>query len=83
LTFSAQNKGDDPVLSYVWDFGDGVTLEGSKVTHAYTEPGKYNVRLTTTSLSGASSEDHFQMSITGHMQTTFDPPNIKRYQPAN
>ncbi len=83
LTFSAQSKGEDPVLSYAWDFGDGVTLEGSKVAHAYTEPGKYTVRLTTTSLSGLSSEDHFQMSITGHMQTTFDPPNIKRYQPAN
>ena len=83
LTFSAQSKGDDPVLSYHWDFGDGVTLEGMTVKHAYTEPGEYTVHLTATGLSGLTSEDHFQLTITGHMPTTFDPPNIQRYQPAN
>jgi alpha-galactosidase len=83
LMFSAQSKGEDPVLSYDWDFGDGVTLQGSKVNHAYTEPGAYSVHLKVTGLSGLSSEDHFQISVTGHMQTTFDPPNIQRFQPAN
>jgi alpha-galactosidase len=81
--FSAQSKGEEPVLSYDWDFGDGVTLQGNKVNHAYTEPGAYSVHLKVTGLSGLSSEDHFQISVTGHMQTTFDPPNIQRYQPAN
>jgi alpha-galactosidase len=83
LTFSAQSKGEDPILSYHWDFGDGVTLDGSDVSHAYTEPGAYNVHLVVTGLGGLSSEDHFQVRVTGHMQTTFDPPNIQRYQPAN
>ncbi|MGC2212180.1 MAG: PKD domain-containing protein [Silvibacterium sp.] len=83
LTFSAQSKGDDPVLSYHWDFGDGVTLEGMAVKHAYTEPGEYSVHLTATGLSGLTSEDHFQLTISGHMPTTFDPPNIQRYQPVN
>jgi alpha-galactosidase len=53
------------------------------VNHAYTEPGAYNVHLVVTGLGGLSSEDHFQVRVTGHMQTTFDPPNIKRYQPAD
>ncbi len=83
LAFSAQNKGGDPALSYRWDFGDGVTLEGSTVSHAYTEPGQYNVQLFFTGLSGLSSEDHFQLSISGDVPTTFDPPSIRRYQPAN
>ena len=83
LTFTAHSKEEEPVLSYQWDFGDGVILEGREVSHAYTEPGEYSVHLTAKGLSGLTSEDHFQLMISGHMPTTFDPPNIRRYQPAN
>ncbi|MBB6144239.1 hypothetical protein HNQ77_002191 [Silvibacterium bohemicum] len=83
LVFSAQGKGDDPVVTYRWDFGDGVTSEGREVNHAYTEPGEYSVHLTATGLDGLSSQDHFELRVTGHIPTTFDPANIKRYQPAN
>jgi alpha-galactosidase len=82
LMFAAHSGSGDAVLSYHWDFGDGVTLEGSEVNHAYTEPGEYNVHLTSTGLRGLSAEDHFQLRISGHMPTTFDPQSIKRYQPA-
>jgi alpha-galactosidase len=70
------------VRSYRWDFGDGVTIEGADVNHAYTEPGEYNVHLKATGLSGLTVEDHFQVRISGHMPTIFDPQNNKRYQPA-
>ena len=83
LAFSAHTKGDEPVLSYLWDFGDGVALQGREVNHAYTEPGKYSVRVTAAGLSGLSSEDDFEVTISLHMPTTFDPPNIQRYQPSN
>ncbi|MFZ0773986.1 MAG: PKD domain-containing protein [Candidatus Sulfotelmatobacter sp.] len=82
LTFAAHSRAGDAVLSYHWDFGDGVTLEGSEVNHAYTEPGEYSVRLTAAGLSGLSAEDYFQVRISGHMPTTFDPQNRKRYQPS-
>ncbi|MGB6472747.1 MAG: PKD domain-containing protein [Candidatus Sulfotelmatobacter sp.] len=82
LTFVAHGTGSEPVLSYRWDFGDGVTVEGSKVNHAYTQPGGYDVHLVATGLNGLTGEDHFQMSISGHMPTTFDPQSIRRYQPA-
>jgi len=81
LRFAAHSTGGEAVVSYHWDFGDGVTLEGSEVNHAYTMPGEYDVHLMATGLSGLSAEDHFQMRISGHMPTTFDPQNIKRYQP--
>jgi len=81
LSFAAHSSGGAAVLSYHWDFGDGVTLEGADVNHAYTEPGEYNVHLVATGLSGLNAEDHFQVRISGHMPTTFDPPSIKRYQP--
>jgi PKD repeat protein len=83
LTFAASERNGAPVLSYHWDFGDGITLEGKNVAHAYTEPGSYDVHLTVTDLEGLSGERHFQVRISGHMPTTFDPPKIKRYNPAN
>jgi large repetitive protein len=33
-------------LRYAWDFGDGTTENGVKVTHIYTKGGKYYPRLT-------------------------------------
>lgn len=39
-TFRAQPASShDVVVSYRWSFGDGVTLEGPEVSHAYTRPG--------------------------------------------
>jgi hypothetical protein len=81
LVFAAHSQDDAPVLSCRWDFGDGVTIDGSEVKHTYTEPGEYEVHLTATGLSGLRAEDHFQLRISGYMPTTFDPPSIQRYQP--
>ncbi len=81
ITFAARSQGGDAVLSYHWDFGDGVTVEGSDVKHTYTEPGEFKVQVTAAGLSGLSAEDHFQLRISGHMSTTFAPQNIKRYEP--
>jgi alpha-galactosidase len=81
LRFAAHSTDGETVASYHWDFGDGVTLEGNEVDHAYTEPGEYDVHIMATGLSGLSAEDHFQVRVSGHMPTTFDPQSIKRYQP--
>ena len=81
LTFAAHSQGGDAVLSYHWDFGDGVTTEGAGVKHTYTEPGEFKVQVTAAGLSGLSAEDHFELRISGHMPTTFEPQKIKRYEP--
>jgi PKD repeat protein len=39
-------------LCYTWDFGDGTTGDGCKVTHCYDKPGEYTVKLTITDSSG-------------------------------
>ena len=83
LRFAARSGDEDPVLSYSWDFGDGVSLPGQDVTHVYSEPGEYNVLLKAEGLSGRSSEDHFQVRISGHMPSAFEPQRIKRYERAN
>ena len=82
LTFAAHGKGNDAALSYHWDFGDGVSQEGSQVKHTYSEPGDYEVHLTATGLGSRTAEDHFQIRISGHMPTTFNPERIKRQQPS-
>ncbi len=35
-----------PIGSYTWDFGDGISSLGSKVSHAYTQAGTYYATLT-------------------------------------
>ncbi len=37
---------DGKIIKYVWDFGDGAIQNGTKVSHSYSNPGKYNVLLT-------------------------------------
>ncbi|MBU1852656.1 MAG: PKD domain-containing protein, partial [Candidatus Omnitrophica bacterium] len=43
---------DNDKLSYKWDFGDGTTAEGPRVSHAYKEIGVYKAVLVVTDDSG-------------------------------
>lgn len=81
LAFSARAQGTEPVLSFHWDFGDGVQLEGSNVSHAWTEPGDYEVHLTAVGLSDSHAEKIFKVHVTGYIPTAFTPLRNKRYQP--
>ena len=78
LVFSAQATADK-AASYEWDFGDGVKLVGDQVSHAWTEPGDYDVHVTAKGLDGESASSTFRMHIAGHMPTRFDPGNNRRY----
>lgn len=81
VTYSASlTSPSTPVVSYRWDFGDGVSLQGQKVSHAYTHAGNYTVRLTAEGLDGLSSHDSFSLAATGSISSEFFPAEIKRYQ---
>jgi alpha-galactosidase len=80
LDFNAAETVGDPVVSYRWQFGDGVSVTGKKVRHTYTEAGGYTVHLTATALSGLTAERDFQVQISGHMSTIFNPKDFLRYQ---
>jgi PKD repeat protein len=48
-TVSAQ-----PVITYLWEFGDGTTGSGQSPTHVYRQPGQYTVTLVMFSGTGSA-----------------------------
>lgn len=51
FTAAATDTWSDPT-TLTWDFGDGATATGTPVTHAYTSPGTYTVKVTGTDAVG-------------------------------
>lgn len=54
VSFSPNVTAPDPVVSYLWDFGDGTTAAGGRPSHTYTAPGMYTVKLTVITASGCT-----------------------------
>lgn len=44
----------DGVASYLWDFGDGTTSTSPTPTHVYNNTGRYNIKLTITTVGGCT-----------------------------
>jgi hypothetical protein len=81
-TFRAQPAtSKDVVVTYRWSFGDGVTLEGPEVSHAYTNPGTYQVVVTAVGLGGLTTKESFRLPVSGSVSTRFVPAEKRRYQP--
>ena len=69
LTFDGTGSFDpdsDPIVSYVWDFGDGTSDTGAVVTKSYGNAGSYLVPLT---VSGGSLAGNDATTV-----TISDPP---------
>ncbi|WP_165390189.1 PKD domain-containing protein [Thalassococcus sp. S3] len=56
LAGGASYDVDGSIADYRWDMGDGTALQGDSVTHAFTAPGTYEVRLTVRDDSGVSND---------------------------
>lgn len=48
---------DGSIVSYVWDFGDGINGSGAMPSHVYTSAGTYTATLTVTDNEGAVDSD--------------------------
>lgn len=81
LRMAAQSDGEEPAISYRWSFGDGVQTSGAKVSHAWTEPGDYEVHLVAIGLDGIKANKACKVHVSGLISTVFDPAKIKRYEP--
>ncbi len=77
------NSADAPVLEYHWDFGDGVSADGSDVSHAYTHAGQYTVTATATGLSGRKAQKTLRITVTGMVPATYRPYERTRFNGTN
>ena len=48
-------KSTEAIVEYIWDFGDGTTATGKNVTHKFSEPGSYPVKLTVKAKNGKTA----------------------------
>ncbi len=82
ITFdaTASRDPDGTIVSYRWDFGDGATASGVRVTKRYSAPGTYTVTLTVTDNQGASASTSREVTVRSPNQPpvaafTFAPAN--------
>ncbi len=75
-TTSAQGV---PALSYHWDFGDGTSGTGPKVSHTFTHAAVYNVKLTVDGVDGIPAEKGFTVAVRGALKTAFHLLENRRY----
>ncbi len=79
LTFAASAPSSGaPVLTCHWDFGDGSSMDGMEVQHAFTHTREYEVNVTVTGLEAARNRKTFTVSISGDVSTRFEPADKQR-----
>ncbi len=61
---SIEYQSEAVITSYQWDFGDGSTAAGVKVSHAYSSIGKYTVKLTVTDSEGYQNSRSINIEVT-------------------
>lgn len=66
------------MLTSRWDFGDGSSVEGMRVQHAYTQPGEYHVQVTAMGLGATTSSKTLAVTVAGTIATRFVPAEKKR-----
>ncbi|MBI4393611.1 MAG: PKD domain-containing protein [Euryarchaeota archaeon] len=73
ISFSDMSSDTDgTIVSWQWDFGDGVTSGEMDPTHAFSLPGSFTVTLTVTDDDGASATTSRVVSITNEDDDTCD-----------
>jgi large repetitive protein len=76
---STSSDRDGDILRFYWEFGDGTEAEGPIVSHTYTEPGVYSVRLTVDDQQGLSNSKITrltQVTITTEPQISMELPEL-------
>jgi hypothetical protein len=69
INLSAQAEADGvPAVAYHWDLGDGTSADSLKVSHAYTSPGEFTIRLIVDGVDGVPAHKSFSLKVTGNLR---------------
>jgi PKD repeat protein len=82
VTFAATTWAGSPPYTLSWDFGDGSTAVGAKVTHQYSRVGLYTVSLSALDSQGLriSAQHQLSVDIVGVVPgARFAPPALDFY----
>jgi PKD repeat protein len=65
VTFDAADSQDPDgkIIGYNWDFGDGSTAQGTRVSHSYSSARTYTVKLTVTDNGGLTNSTTQQVTV--------------------
>jgi PKD repeat protein len=75
---SGSHDRDGSIVSYAWDFGDGMTGSGITVTHSYSVTGSYTVTLTVTDNGGLTASAEHVVQIDAAVQSSLPPMTVPR-----
>ena len=73
--------GQVPILSWKWDFGDGVQGTGAVVDHVYRSAGIYKVQLLVTDQSGYQDSESQEIRIVSPVSPTPTPTQAPPTEP--
>ena len=69
----AASTGQEPLVSWRWEFGDNATASGTVVQHTYGAVGTFTVRLTVTDQRGKTGSSSVQIHILSLPTATSTP----------
>jgi hypothetical protein len=79
VTFQlAEASAEAPVLGCHWEFGDGTSGDGTRVQHAYTHSGEYQVVVSVMGLDSGVSHKTVAVAVDGSISTRFEPERNRR-----
>ena len=81
IHLSAQTESAGvPAVGYKWDFGDGTSASGPKVSHAYTRAAPFTIRLTVDGVDGLPAVQSFSVNVTGDLRALHNLTDNRRFQ---
>ncbi len=63
FVFTNRSTVASGVLTYTWDFGDGLFDNSNDIAHKYAQPGTYLVKLNTTGAGGCQDDSSFTVIV--------------------
>jgi len=80
-SFSSQTESPGvPAVGYRWEFGDGTSANGPKVSHAYTRAANFTIRLTVDGVDGVPAVQEFSIKVTGNLRALPNLLDNRRFQ---